>query len=171
MSQRRASRPSVAFSRYDRPERRTFCYLEEKGYKPIHDLSQSGTLSRDAMRGFELQFSLPWRRRRVESRLKSCLPLIQGCCQRLDCTVFSILSQPLLARCICHNRPTLTMKDSRSLVLLALAATANAQSAPGFPVQVSENLRVDFQSSSTSISPAGVLVDRDSESKLLPPQS
>ncbi|OQV07469.1 hypothetical protein CLAIMM_11896 [Cladophialophora immunda] len=53
------------------------------------------------------------------------------------------------------------MKASHSFLLLALATIASAQSAPDFPVQVSTNLRVDFQSSSTSVKPAGVLISRD----------
>ncbi|KIY00999.1 uncharacterized protein Z520_03665 [Fonsecaea multimorphosa CBS 102226] len=53
------------------------------------------------------------------------------------------------------------MIPSRFFVLFALAVFANAQSAPDFPVQVSTNLRVDFQSSSTSVNPAGVLISRD----------
>ncbi|EXJ58363.1 hypothetical protein A1O7_05788 [Cladophialophora yegresii CBS 114405] len=48
-----------------------------------------------------------------------------------------------------------------SLALLALAALVSAQSAPGFPIQVDTNLRADFQDTSTSISPAGVLLNRD----------
>ncbi|OAP60394.1 hypothetical protein AYL99_05396 [Fonsecaea erecta] len=55
----------------------------------------------------------------------------------------------------------INMKAYRSFMLLVLATVANAQSAPDFPVQVSTNLRVDFQSSSTSVNPAGVLISRD----------
>lgn len=55
------------------------------------------------------------------------------------------------------------MKDSRALLLLALAAATSAQSAPGFPIDVTTNLRADFQDTSTSISPAGVLLQRDGE--------
>ncbi|KAJ9609567.1 hypothetical protein H2200_005894 [Cladophialophora chaetospira] len=52
------------------------------------------------------------------------------------------------------------MKDLRSLVLLALAALINAQSAPDFPIQVDTTLRVDYQSSSISIK-AGELINRN----------
>lgn len=62
------------------------------------------------------------------------------------------------------------MKDLRSLLLLALAALVNAQSAPGFPIQVDTNLRVDYQTSSTSIK-EGALLNRDGEyPTLLKPQ-
>ncbi|OCT51351.1 hypothetical protein CLCR_08825 [Cladophialophora carrionii] len=53
------------------------------------------------------------------------------------------------------------MNHFRSLAVLALAALVSAQSAPGFPIQVDTNLRADFQDTSTSVSPAGVLLNRD----------
>ncbi|KIW66872.1 hypothetical protein PV04_06162 [Phialophora macrospora] len=53
------------------------------------------------------------------------------------------------------------MNHLRSLVLLALAALVRAQSAPGFPIQVDTNLRADFQDTSTSVKPAGVMLNRD----------
>lgn len=53
------------------------------------------------------------------------------------------------------------MKYSYTLLLPALAAVANAQTAPGFPVQVSQLLVVDFQNTSTSVEPAGVTLNRD----------
>jgi hypothetical protein len=56
------------------------------------------------------------------------------------------------------------MNHIRSLVVLALAALVRAQSAPGFPIQVDTNLRADFQDTSTSVSPAGVMLNRDGES-------
>ncbi|EXJ66852.1 uncharacterized protein A1O5_10047 [Cladophialophora psammophila CBS 110553] len=53
------------------------------------------------------------------------------------------------------------MNTSRSFLLFVLAALANAQSAPDFPVQVTTNLRVDFQSSFTIVDPAGMLMSRN----------
>jgi len=53
------------------------------------------------------------------------------------------------------------MKSFSVLFVPALAALVAAQSAPNFPVQVSTNLRVDFLNSSTSVSPAGLLLPRD----------
>ncbi|KAH0845132.1 hypothetical protein AYO21_01607 [Fonsecaea monophora] len=55
----------------------------------------------------------------------------------------------------------INMHASRSFLLFALAAIVNAQSAPDFPVQVSENLRVDFQSSATIVNPPGMTISRD----------
>lgn len=55
------------------------------------------------------------------------------------------------------------MKDLRTLLLLALAAATSAQSAPGFPIDVTTNLVADFQTTFTSISPAGVTLQRDGE--------
>lgn len=59
------------------------------------------------------------------------------------------------------------MKHSYTLLLPALAAIVNAQTAPGFPVQVSQLLVVDYQNTSTSIEPAGVTLDRDGKSPSL----
>ncbi|KIW95534.1 uncharacterized protein Z519_04119 [Cladophialophora bantiana CBS 173.52] len=53
------------------------------------------------------------------------------------------------------------MNTSRAFLLFVLAALANAQSAPDFPVQVTTNLRVDFQSSFTIVDPAGMIISRD----------
>ncbi|KAJ9632865.1 uncharacterized protein PV06_09777 [Exophiala oligosperma] len=51
------------------------------------------------------------------------------------------------------------MKSSYSpLAVLVLAATAGAQSAPGFPVQVNNELSVDFQSSSDSFLQPGQML-------------
>lgn len=63
------------------------------------------------------------------------------------------------------------MKHSYTLLLPALAAVVNAQTAPGFPVQVSKLLVVDYQNTSTSIEPAGVTLDRDGKSPSLPYQA
>ncbi|KIW26473.1 uncharacterized protein PV07_09566 [Cladophialophora immunda] len=53
------------------------------------------------------------------------------------------------------------MKYFSVLAVPTLAALVSAQSAPNFPVQVDNNLRVDFLNSSTSVSPAGILLPRD----------
>ncbi|KAK5044422.1 hypothetical protein LTR84_011294 [Exophiala bonariae] len=53
------------------------------------------------------------------------------------------------------------MKYSRTLLLPALAAVVNAQTAPDFPVQVSQLLVVDFQNTSISVEPAGVTLNRE----------
>jgi hypothetical protein len=52
------------------------------------------------------------------------------------------------------------MKDTRSLLLLALVSSINAQSAPGFPIQVNSELDTRFEDTTTHIDPAGMLVDR-----------
>ncbi|KAJ9606248.1 hypothetical protein H2200_009209 [Cladophialophora chaetospira] len=53
------------------------------------------------------------------------------------------------------------MKHFSILAVSTLAAVVAAQSAPNFAVQVQTNLRVDFLKSSTSVSPAGLLLPRD----------
>ncbi|KIX02555.1 uncharacterized protein Z518_08496 [Rhinocladiella mackenziei CBS 650.93] len=46
-------------------------------------------------------------------------------------------------------------------VAAALAAAVNAQSAPGFPVQVEDNFRVYFESPTTEVDPPGELLPRE----------
>jgi hypothetical protein len=52
------------------------------------------------------------------------------------------------------------MRYLYTIIVPALAAVANAQSAPGFPVQVSDELKVDFQSSTTRLNAAGSTISR-----------
>jgi hypothetical protein len=57
------------------------------------------------------------------------------------------------------------MKSYSPLAVLALAAAVNAQSAPGFPVQVNTELAVDFQSSSESFIDPGQKLSLDGTSE------
>ncbi|EXJ94032.1 hypothetical protein A1O1_02425 [Capronia coronata CBS 617.96] len=56
-------------------------------------------------------------------------------------------------------RPSFSMQLIPAL--LATIALVSAQCAPGFPVQVDTNLRVEYQSTNTDVDPAGALLQRE----------